>query len=112
MRVLIVSLLIACGSAAAQPKATVLKAARMFDGKGAMTTPGVVVIIYGKIVAVGANASIPSGAEVVDLGDATLLPGFMDAHTHLTSEISDDWKQDALNRMQKPIAEMALDSAV
>src|ERR1700730_16206237 len=74
-------------------KTYVLKAARLFDGKSdALVKPGIVVVTDGKIVAVGANATVPAGAEVIDLGDATLLPGFMDAHTHLTDESSDDWK--------------------
>src|SRR6476646_7828840 len=68
-----------------ESKSYVLKAARMFDGKSnAMTSPGVVIVTDGQIVGVGANAAIPAGAQVVDLGDATLLPGFIDAHTHLT----------------------------
>ena len=94
-------------------KTIVLKAARMFDGKSdRVTSPGVVVVTDGKIAAVGAGAAIPSGAEVIDLGDATLLPGFIDAHTHLSMEASDDWKQAKLNRLQKPVAEQALDASV
>jgi imidazolonepropionase-like amidohydrolase len=94
-------------------KTIVLKAARLFDGKSAaLVSPGIVVVTGGKIVAVGAGASIPPGAEVFDLGDAMLLPGFIDAHTHLTMMYSDDWKQNKLDSLQKPIAEMALDASV
>lgn len=94
-------------------KTYVLKAARMFDGKSdALVKPGLVVVADGKIVTVGAGAAIPPGAEVLDFGDATLLPGFIDAHTHLTSMYSDDYKQSALDQLQKPVAEMALDSSV
>jgi imidazolonepropionase-like amidohydrolase len=74
--------------------------------------PGVVVVTDGKIVATGTNAAIPAGAEVIDLGDATLLPGFIDAHTHLTGMYSEDWKQAKLDGLQKPIAEEALDASV
>ena len=107
-----------CAVCAAQaqkpaPKTIALKAARMFDGKSdSLTKPGLVVITDGKIAAVGTGAAIPSGAEVIDLGDATLLPGFIDAHTHLSMEASDDWKQAALDRLQKPVAEQALDASV
>jgi imidazolonepropionase-like amidohydrolase len=92
-------------------KTIVLKAARMFDGKSnSLTTPGLVVVADGKILAVGGKAALPSGAEVIDLGDATLLPGFIDAHTHLTSMYSEDWRQAELDTLQKTIAEQALDS--
>ncbi len=94
-------------------KTTVLKAARMFDGKSdGLVKPGVVVVTDGKITAAGANAAVPAGAEVIDLGDATLLPGFIDAHTHITGMYSDDWNQAVLDRLRKPVAEMALDASV
>src|SRR5260370_35267802 len=73
-------------------KPYVLKAARMFDGKSnTLATPGLVVVTAGKIAAVGAKAAVPAGPEGIDLGDATLLPGFIDPHTHLTMMYSDDW---------------------
>ncbi len=115
----LVALLSCCGAVCAAqaqkpaPKTIVVKAARMFDGKSdSLIRPGLVVITDGKIAAVGAGAAIPSGAEVIDLGDATLLPGFIDAHTHLSMEASDDWKQAMLDRLQKPVAEQALDASV
>lgn len=92
-------------------KTTVVKAARMFDGKSErLVSPGVVVVKDGVIVAVGAAAQIPPDATVIDLGDATLLPGFMDAHTHLTGEIFGDWRQQVIDGLQKPIPEIALDA--
>jgi imidazolonepropionase-like amidohydrolase len=98
---------------AAPGKVIVLKAARMFDGKSnSLTTPGLVVITDNKITAVGSGATVPAGAQVIDLGDATLLPGFIDAHTHLTMMHSDDWKGRELDQLQKSIAEQALDSSV
>ncbi|MGH9792295.1 MAG: amidohydrolase family protein, partial [Candidatus Acidiferrales bacterium] len=75
-----------------------------------VTTPGVVVVSGGKIQAVGAAAQIPAGADVIDLGDATLLPGFMDAHVHLTGEGTDDWKQSYIDFQRKPIAEQAIEA--
>jgi imidazolonepropionase-like amidohydrolase len=94
-------------------KPIVIKAARMFDGRSdRIVSPGLVVVVGGKIQGTGASAVIPAGAEVIDLGDATLLPGFMDAHTHLTSEASEDWKQDELDSLQKSIGEQALDASV
>jgi imidazolonepropionase-like amidohydrolase len=64
----------------------VLKAARVIDGTGAAPIQnGVVVVTDDRIVAVGAAGavSVPAGARTVDLGNATLLPGFIDAHTHV-----------------------------
>ena len=111
-----VLLIVAVGSAQ-QTKSTnksyVLKATRLFDGKSdTISTPGLVVVTDGRIVGVGASATIPAGAEVIDLGDATLLPGFIDAHTHLTGDSSDDWRQDTLDALQKSLAEQALDASV
>src|SRR6478672_5257400 len=63
-----------------------LKAARVIDGTGAAPIQnGVVVVTDDRIVSVGAAGSvtIPAGARTVDLGNATLLPGFIDAHTHV-----------------------------
>lgn len=93
-------------------KSYVLKAARIFDGKSdALAKPGLVVVTDGKITGVGSAAAIPAGAEVIDFGDATLLPGFIDAHTHLTMMYSEDYKQSELDQLQKTIAEQALDAS-
>lgn len=71
----------------------VLKAARLIDGTGkAEIQNGVVVVTDNMITAVGAagQVTIPAGAKVIDLGDATLMPGFIDAHTHVIGRILGD----------------------
>lgn len=94
-------------------KTYVLKAARLFDGKSdSLTVPGIVVVQNGKISGVGAGANVPEGAEVIDLGDATLLPGFIDAHTHLTMPYSEDHDRAELNRLEETIPQMAIESTV
>jgi imidazolonepropionase-like amidohydrolase len=94
------------------PKSYVLKAAALFDGKNdTLITPGLVVVTGGHIVGVGSGASIPAGAEVIDLGDATLLPGFIDAHTHLSFMYVEEYNKGELERLQKTIAERALDAS-
>jgi len=103
----------AWGIANAAGKTTVIKAARMFDGKsGKITSPGMVVVTDGRITAVGSSAVIPAGAELADLGDGTLMPGFIDAHTHLTMSDSYDWRKTFIDDLQEPIAELAIASTV
>src|SRR5215475_10960760 len=111
MRHLAISLLCAVLNLAAADKVIVLKAARLFDGRGdRVVTPGLLVVINSKIAAVGPNASAPAGAEVIDMGDATLLPGFMDAHTHLTSPFERDYRVSELDALKKTVAERTLDA--
>jgi imidazolonepropionase-like amidohydrolase len=62
----------------------VLHAARLLDVKsGHMLKPGEVLVEGERIVEVGTSVQHPAGAEVIDLGDRTLLPGLIDAHIHL-----------------------------
>ena len=73
---------------------TVLKAAHLFDGRsGNLVSPGLVVVQGSRIIAVGANAAIPADAKIIDLGDATLLPGYIDAHTHIAYNHDANWAQ-------------------
>ena len=73
---------------AQSPQLTALKAARLVDGKSSTVLNNAVLIVESnKIKSVGANLPIPAGAKVIDLGDATLLPGLIDVHTHLLSEM-------------------------
>ena len=71
----------------------IIKAARLIDGTGnAVLKEGAVVVEDGKIVAVGlfAGLTFPVGTRVIDLGDATLMPGFIDAHTHIIGRVLGD----------------------
>ncbi len=95
------------------PRPVALKAARLFDGKGdSLLAQGVVLIEGARITAAGSNLAIPSGATIIDLGDATLSPGFIDAHTHLTGNYSDDWKQSFIDGFRRELAERAIESSV
>jgi len=82
-------LLLATGAARAQgttgvQPAMVLHAARLLDIEtGRMLAPGELLIRGDRIVEAGATVSHPLGAEIIDLGDRTLLPGLIDAHVHL-----------------------------
>jgi len=86
-----------------------LKAARMFDGKSnTLVKNGVVVVQGDKIADVGSNLAIPSDAQVIDLGNATLAPGFMDAHTHLTTDYSGDYNLRRLKEVDFNVSEQAI----
>jgi imidazolonepropionase-like amidohydrolase len=83
-------LMIAIPSVAQQepPKTTVvIRAGKLFDpASGRMLESPVVVVSGNRIEAVGSRElAVPAGARLIDLGDVTLLPGFIDVHTHLTS---------------------------
>jgi imidazolonepropionase-like amidohydrolase len=95
--------------AAAPARPIVLKAAHLFDSvSGKLSEHGVVVVSGNKIVAVGADSKIPDGAQVIDLGDATLLPGFIDAHVHLSEQSSPNWYLDFFEGVMRFPAEQAL----
>jgi imidazolonepropionase-like amidohydrolase len=67
-----------------KPVVLAIRAARMLDVKnGRYIANPVLVIEADRIKAVGPNLSVPPGAQVIDLGNATLLPGLIDCHTHL-----------------------------
>ena len=96
-------------SPAPSPQVTVLKAAHLFDGtKDTLVANGVVVVEGGRIKAVGSGLTAPAGATVVDLGDATLLPGIIDAHVHMTGESSDNWYQNAVETLRRGVPEEAI----
>ncbi len=102
-------LLLAATARAEPPRPVVLRAARLFDGTSDVLVQGGVAILVenGIIRAVGKSVAVPQGAEVIELGDVTLLPGLMDAHTHLSFESSDNWYRDQVEALQRHPAEQA-----
>jgi len=68
------------------PAVKAIKAGRLIDGRGGAPLANAVILIEGeRIVAVGSDVPVPAGAEVIDLSRATVLPGLIDCHTHITT---------------------------
>lgn len=68
---------------------TAIRAGRIVDpDTGQTTTNQIILIEKGKITAIGGNVAIPSGANVIDLSRATVMPGLFDAHTHLCMSVN------------------------
>jgi imidazolonepropionase-like amidohydrolase len=113
-RILLTSAVLCAGflleAADVSTRPVVLKAARLFDGKSdRLTTPGYVVVRGAWIEAVGAAVKVPENAQIIDLGDSTLLPGFMDAHTHVTEDpITGDYDKAEIEGMRRTVAERAI----
>lgn len=104
-------LLASVSIAAAQEPVYAIKAARLFDGVGErVVEPGLVVVSGRKIVSVG--GAVPAGATVIDLGNATLLPGFIDVHTHLSSEFNPNYNNAMLSSLQRTPTEQAIRATV
>ena len=84
MYLLLLARFAAAQAPAASPHPIVLHAARMLDVKaGRIVSPAEILVLGDRIAEVGSTVKHPSGAEVIDLGDRTLLPGLIDAHIHL-----------------------------
>ena len=80
----------------------VLQAAHLFDGRsGKLVSPGRILVRGKRIEAVGADVAAPPGARVIDLGDATLLPGFIDAHTHIAGDYEAVWSKSFYDSMMR-----------
>src|SRR5579863_3677655 len=105
-----------CTMASAQQSApskiVAVRASRMLDvNSGSIVHEAVILIQDEKITAAGPSLKIPAGAEVMDLGDAMLLPGLIDCHTHLMARMSDDPQGYGLSLLTKSQAFRALEGA-
>ena len=75
------------------PPTIVIKAARLIDGRNdRVVTPGAVLVRGDQIVQIGSAIAAPQDARVIDLGDATITPGLIDLHTHLTDREDLHWE--------------------
>ena len=72
---------------------------RLIDARFDQPLPGATIVIQNeRITAVGQNVAIPAGAQVIDLGQATCLPGLMDLHAHILFDQKASAAQNYLNR--------------
>jgi imidazolonepropionase-like amidohydrolase len=82
------------------PPQTAVRAARLIDVRAGKVIDDAVVVIEGdRIKSVGANLAVPSNARTIDLGNVTLLPGLIDAHTHLLHQYYRERGDDNANRI-------------
>src|SRR5436305_5117691 len=77
-----------CAAFAAGPAVTAVRCGRLIDVKSGTAAPNAVVLVEkGKVTAAGTDVKVPEGARTIDLGHATCLPGLIDSHTHLLSNL-------------------------
>src|SRR3546814_12609998 len=100
------------GAAEDATRTFALRAAHLVDATSEGLRDDAVVIVHdGKIVAVGGEAAIPEGAEIIDLGDATLMPGFIDVHSHLTLEPDEHYYRKTPNELLRNPTAFAFSAA-
>jgi len=84
MRTILGLLLLVDAALAQQPTVTVIKAGTLIDGRSSEARRNQTIVIRGnRIESVGGDVTAPAGAKVIDLSNMTVLPGMIDAHTHI-----------------------------
>lgn len=105
--------LAAATGAFAAPAVTALTADRIWDGLSASpAADGVVLVAGDRVQAAGSGLAIPAGATVVELGDATLLPGWIDLHTHVSGEMGESFLQSFFEGLRRGVPEQSIRSTV
>ena len=74
-----------------QPTTRALHAARLLDVESGRVLADATVLVEGERITAVNPRELPAGIEVIELGDRTLLPGLIDCHTHLNSDLEGEW---------------------
>lgn len=110
MRNAFFAMLVCALPAIAAAQVTVVRAGRLVDpDSGTVLIDQVIVVDGGKIQAVGKGLAIPAGATVIDLSDKTVLPGFIDCHTHVIDGLT-AVNGDPFNVLKKTAAQIVLEA--
>ena len=84
---------------AAPGTTTVIRAGTLVDVEAGRVLESQTIVIEGETIrAVGDDVDVPSGAAVIDLSDAAVLPGLIDAHVHITNEANTDYYEARFRR--------------
>lgn len=95
----VLCLLLLAGPAGSQTgPVTAVRCGRLIDVKAGRAVDNAVILIEkGRITAAGPDVKVPAGARVIDLGTATVLPGLIDAHTHLLTNLDPEKAEEQLS---------------
>jgi len=105
---ILLTVIVACNISFAQSKIKAIKAGKMIDVlSGTVLLNQIILIDSNMIIEIGSSIEIPKNAEIIDLSNATVLPGLIDCHTHLTFQPGDNYYEDIFRKTPMDYAMLA-----